>query len=83
MKEPIQFRTRRLANRLGGAFECWDKYVEKMPSLKDKNIKFIFDGVGQSPSRCYRCHALCAQRYADAALVCALLPRNVSVVSDA
>ncbi len=44
--DPLQFRTRRLANRIGEAFEAWDKYVEKMPSLKDKNIKFIFDEWG-------------------------------------
>ncbi len=46
VKDPLQFRARRLANRIGGAFECWDKYVEKMPSLKDKDIKFIFDEWG-------------------------------------
>jgi alpha-N-arabinofuranosidase len=44
--DPLQFRTRRLANRIGEAFEAWDKYVEKMPSLKDKDIKFIFDEWG-------------------------------------
>ncbi|MDR3798630.1 MAG: hypothetical protein P4K93_10775 [Terracidiphilus sp.] len=44
--DPLQFRTRRLANRIGEAFEAWDKYVEKMPSLKEKNIKFIFDEWG-------------------------------------
>ena len=46
VKDPLQFRTRRLANRIGGAFECWDRYVEQMPSLKDKDIKFIFDEWG-------------------------------------
>ncbi len=46
VKDPLQFRTRRLANRLGGMFDCWNKYVEKMPSLKDKDIKFIFDEWG-------------------------------------
>ena len=44
--DPLQFRTRRLANRIGGAFEAWDKYVEKMPWLKEKDIKFIFDEWG-------------------------------------
>ncbi len=44
--DPLQFRARRLANRIGEAFEAWDKYVEKMPSLKEKNIKFIFDEWG-------------------------------------
>lgn len=46
VKDPLQNRARRLANRIGGAFECWDKYVETMPSLKDKDIKFIFDEWG-------------------------------------
>ena len=44
--DPMQFRARRLANRIGETFEAWDKYVEKMPSLKDSNIKFIFDEWG-------------------------------------
>ena len=44
--DPLQFRTRRLANRIGEAFEAWDKYVEKMPPLKDRDIKFIFDEWG-------------------------------------
>jgi alpha-L-arabinofuranosidase len=44
--DPLHFRARRLANRIGEAFEAWDKYVEKMPWLKDKNIKFIFDEWG-------------------------------------
>lgn len=44
--DPLQFRTRRLANRIGEAFDAWQKYVEKMPSLKDRDIKFIFDEWG-------------------------------------
>jgi alpha-L-arabinofuranosidase len=44
--DPLQFRARRLANRIGGAFDCWNKYLEKMPSLKERNIKFIFDEWG-------------------------------------
>jgi alpha-N-arabinofuranosidase len=44
--DPLHFRTRRLANRIGEAFEAWDKYVEKMPSLRDKDIKLIFDEWG-------------------------------------
>jgi alpha-L-arabinofuranosidase len=44
--DPLEFRARRLANRIGEAFEAWDRYVEKMPSLKGKNIKFIFDEWG-------------------------------------
>lgn len=46
VQDPLQFRTRRLANRIGGAFDCWNKYVETMPSLKQSNIKFIFDEWG-------------------------------------
>ncbi len=49
VQDPLQFRARRLANRLGGAFDCWDRYVQKMPSLKEKNIKFIFDEWGNRP----------------------------------
>jgi alpha-N-arabinofuranosidase len=44
--DPLQFRARRLANRIGEAFEAWDKYVEKMPWLKERSIKFIFDEWG-------------------------------------
>jgi alpha-L-arabinofuranosidase len=46
VEDPLQFRARRLANRIGGAFDCWNKYVEKMPSLRESNIKFIFDEWG-------------------------------------
>jgi len=52
--EPLQFRTRRMANRIGEAFDAWQKYLEKMPSLKEKNIQFIFDEWGcryRSPDR--------------------------------
>ena len=42
----LQFKARRLANRIGGAFDAWDKYLEKMPALKEKGIKFIFDEWG-------------------------------------
>ena len=44
--DPLQLRTRRLANRVGMAFEAWDKYAETMPSLKNKSFKFIFDEWG-------------------------------------
>lgn len=44
--DALQFRTRRLANRVGEAFEAWQRYLEKIPSLKDKKIKFIFDEWG-------------------------------------
>jgi alpha-N-arabinofuranosidase len=46
VKDPLQFRARRIANRIGGFFDAWDKYVEKIPSLKNKDIKFIFDEWG-------------------------------------
>ena len=44
--DPLHFRARKLANRIGEAFEAWEKYVERMPSLKDRDIKFIFDEWG-------------------------------------
>jgi len=44
--DALQFRTRRLANRVGEAFEAWQKYSEKVPALKGKDIKFIFDEWG-------------------------------------
>jgi len=46
VQDELQFRTRRMANRVGEAFEAWQKYVETMPSLKQKDIKFIFDEWG-------------------------------------
>jgi alpha-L-arabinofuranosidase len=49
VQDPLQFKARRLANRIGGAFDCWNKYVEKIPSLKERNIKFIFDEWGNRP----------------------------------
>ena len=50
---PLQVGARRMANRICAAFEAWQKYVEKMPSLKEKNIKFIFDEWG---NRFHRAH---------------------------
>jgi alpha-N-arabinofuranosidase len=44
--EPLQLRTRHLPNRVGETFDAWQKYLEKMPSLREKNIKFIFDEWG-------------------------------------
>jgi alpha-L-arabinofuranosidase len=46
VKDPLPYRARRLANRIGGAFDAWDKYVERIPALKDKDIKFVFDEWG-------------------------------------
>ncbi|HTM18631.1 MAG TPA: hypothetical protein VL135_17090 [Terracidiphilus sp.] len=44
--DALQFRTRRLANRVGEAFEAWQRYREKVPGLSGKDIKFIFDEWG-------------------------------------
>ncbi len=44
--DPLPHKARRMANRVGEAFDAWRKYVEKMPSLEQKNIKFIFDEWG-------------------------------------
>ena len=49
VQDGLQFRARRLANRIGGAFDCWDRYVEQMPWLKGRDIKFIFDEWGNRP----------------------------------
>ncbi|HEY7838835.1 MAG TPA: hypothetical protein VIC54_09565 [Terriglobales bacterium] len=44
--DALPLKARRLANRIGGAFDAWNQYLEKMPSLKEKDIKFIFDEWG-------------------------------------
>jgi alpha-N-arabinofuranosidase len=44
--DPLELRTRRMANRVGAAFEAWQYYVDKMPSLKSKDIKITFDEWG-------------------------------------
>ena len=41
--EPLALKVRRLSNRVQFKFEAWDEYVKRMPSLKDKDIKFAFD----------------------------------------
>lgn len=46
VQDALQFKTRRMANRVGEAFEAWQKYLERMPSLRERNIKFIFDEWG-------------------------------------
>jgi alpha-N-arabinofuranosidase len=46
VQDALQFETRRMANRVGEAFEAWQKYLERMPSLKQRNIKLIFDEWG-------------------------------------
>ena len=57
--EPLALKVRRLANRVQFKFEAWDEYVKRMPSLKDKDIKFAFDewsprnrslGTGPAPA---------------------------------
>jgi alpha-L-arabinofuranosidase len=46
VQDPLPIQARRTANRVGEAFEVWQKYVEKMPWLKEKNVRFIFDEWG-------------------------------------
>ncbi len=41
--EPLELKVRRLANRVQFKFEAWDEYVKRMPSLKDRDIRFAFD----------------------------------------
>jgi alpha-L-arabinofuranosidase len=55
--EPLALKVRRLSNRVQFKFEAWDEYVMRMPSLKDKDIKFAFDewsprnrSVGSGPA---------------------------------
>jgi alpha-N-arabinofuranosidase len=44
--DPLQTQARRMTNRMGQAFEAWEVYKEKMPELKSKKVKFIFDEWG-------------------------------------
>jgi len=46
VQDPLPIQARRTANRIGEAMEVWQKYVEKMPWLKQKNVKYIFDEWG-------------------------------------
>ncbi|MGH9589742.1 MAG: hypothetical protein ACRD25_05070 [Terracidiphilus sp.] len=46
VQDGLQFKTRRMSNRIGEALQAWQKYLERMPSLKQRNIKFIFDEWG-------------------------------------
>lgn len=46
LHDPLQTQARRMTNRMGQAFEAWEIYKEKLPELKSKNIKFIFDEWG-------------------------------------
>jgi alpha-N-arabinofuranosidase len=44
--DPLPMRARRDANRIGEAFEVFEKYMEMMPELKEKKFKFSFDEWG-------------------------------------
>jgi alpha-L-arabinofuranosidase len=46
VNDPLPIQARRTSNRIGEALEVWAKYVEKMPWLKEKKVKFIFDEWG-------------------------------------
>lgn len=46
VQDPLPIQARRTSNRIGEALEVWQKYVEKMPELKRKRVKFIFDEWG-------------------------------------
>jgi alpha-L-arabinofuranosidase len=44
--DPLPIQARRTSNRIGEALEVWQQYVAKMPWLKEKKIKYIFDEWG-------------------------------------
>jgi alpha-N-arabinofuranosidase len=46
LHDPLETQARRMTNRMGQAFEAWEIYKEKLPGLKSKNMKFIFDEWG-------------------------------------
>ncbi len=46
IEDALVNQARRASNRIGEALEAWDKYLERMPKLKERNIKFIFDEWG-------------------------------------
>jgi alpha-N-arabinofuranosidase len=46
LHDPLETQARRMTNRMGQAFESWEIYKEKMPELKSKKMKFIFDEWG-------------------------------------
>ena len=41
--DPVTDRVRRMSNKVQMKFEAWEEYLKRMPSLKDKDIKFAFD----------------------------------------
>jgi alpha-N-arabinofuranosidase len=46
VNDALTNQTRRLSNRIGEALAAYQKYVERMPKLKERKIKFIFDEWG-------------------------------------
>ena len=46
VNDPLPIQARRTFNRIGEAMEVWAKYVEKLPWLKEKGVKYIFDEWG-------------------------------------
>jgi alpha-N-arabinofuranosidase len=81
--DPMQFRARRLANRIGEAFEAWDKYVEKMPSLKDKasNSSLMNGAIASArphpttpAALCARPECWCRSRTRSACMKCFATP---------
>ena len=41
--DPIADRVRRMPNKVQMKFEAWEEYLRRMPSLKNRDIKFAFD----------------------------------------
>ena len=68
VQDPLPIQARRTSNRIGEAMEVWQEYVEKMPWLKEKNVKFIFDEWGCRHRNQIGCF-LPAAGNADAALL--------------
>jgi alpha-L-arabinofuranosidase len=44
-------KVRRMSNKVQMKFEAWEEYLKRMPSLKDKDIKFAFDEWAPRSSR--------------------------------
>ena len=44
--DPLPIQARRTPIASARRWRCWQKYVEKMPWLKERNVKFIFDEWG-------------------------------------
>lgn len=43
VQDPLVDRVRRLPNRVRCAVEAWEEYLNRMPQLRDKNIKLAID----------------------------------------